>query len=299
MILFCLFSSRLIAQQGVPMEIGEFAGLGGVRLCWQSWKPEGRPKAIVVMMHGGNNYCDMDGYRKLAETLVGAGYGVYSFDQRGYGRSEGERMHMGSWANIRGDFAAFLHFIRIREGNVGIYGMGLSFGALQTLDQAIVSPHLLKGIVVMSVSTISLKVPGAINVAVGVLGSVAPKTKISATPLESFPGAREFLGRQDLWADPLCPDTQTFGNLKELLKRQREIPDDLQYITIPIFHLQGLMDDIALPDETLVERCSSEDKTYKQYSNAEHEMLNSIDREQIINDILDWLERQTGNFVEE
>ena len=63
-VLLCLICRPLAAGQPL-MEIGEFSGLSGIRLCWQSWKPDGRPEAIVVMMHGGNNYGDMDGTEAL------------------------------------------------------------------------------------------------------------------------------------------------------------------------------------------------------------------------------------------
>jgi alpha-beta hydrolase superfamily lysophospholipase len=104
---FILLDMGIFAQE---MEIGEFLGLEGIRLCWQSWRPAEKPKAAVILMHGGNNYSDMDLFRTFAGELNDAGYCVYSFDQRGFGRSEGIRMHMGKWENIRGDYAAFLHF---------------------------------------------------------------------------------------------------------------------------------------------------------------------------------------------
>ncbi|GHT99297.1 hypothetical protein FACS1894142_6720 [Spirochaetia bacterium] len=290
LILFVMINYNLFSQE---MEIGEFLGLEGIRLCWQSWHPAEKPKAVIVLMHGGNNYSDMELFRNFAGELTDAGYCVYSFDQRGFGRSEGIRMHMGKWENIRGDYAAFLHFIRIKEGDeIKIFAIGSSFGALQTLDQGIVSPHLLSGVIVMSVSTIPLKIPFPFNVLLPIAGTLFPKSTISAEPLESFSGAKILLPENNLWADPLCPATQTYGNLKELLKRQKQIPDDLKYLTVPILHLQGEKDTIALIDQTLLEKCSSADKTYHKYPNAEHEMLASIDKEQIVFDIISWLDER-------
>jgi len=275
-------------------DIGEFSGLAGIQLCWQSWHPESQGKAVLVIMHGGNNYCDMPGLNEFAIRLADAGFIVYSYDQRGFGRSEGIRMHMGKWEFIRGDLAAFLHFVNIKEPNIPIYAFGASFGAAQTFDQAIVSPHLLKGIILAAFSTIPLEIPSVSRLMIKVLGKFAPELKMRAEPPESYRGAKQKLKDSNLWADPLCPATMTFGNVHELMKRQRDFASQAHLISLPILHIQGTRDVIAKPDPSFLAKVSSLDRTYKMYD-AEHDIFTSEQTENIIADIIYWLSERVGN----
>jgi alpha-beta hydrolase superfamily lysophospholipase len=204
---------------------------------------------------------------------------------------------MGKWANVRGDYAAFLHFVRIMEPELDIYAAGISFGAIQTLDQAMVSPHLLKGIVAMSVSTIPLELPGAVKIILRLFGGLFPRMKMPSQPQESFPGAEKLMGKTDLRYDPLCPTSSTFGNLKELLDRQNRLKDELKFITLPILHLQGLRDDIAKPDRSLTENCGSDDASYREFENSPHDLLAGPDHEQVIGVIVSWLNERVNKSL--
>ncbi|GHU63385.1 hypothetical protein FACS189418_6570 [Clostridia bacterium] len=271
---------------------GIFSGLEGIRLFWKSFRPSHeKVKAAVILMHGGNNYCDMSAYRNLAQKLVKENFVVYTYDQRGFGRSEGLRMHMGKWANVRGDMAAFLHLVRAKEPNVKIFAVGMSFGALQTLDQAIVSPHLLDGIVLMSISTVAIDIPTYAHTLINVLGKVMPKIKLPAGVHESFHGAKAKMEKKDLWADPLCPAYMTVGNVRELMLRQNRIRKELKFLTIPVLHMQGGQDTVAFVDKTLLKRTSSRDRTYQYYPNATHDML---EEDSVGEDIVLWLNKRVS-----
>lgn len=268
-------------------ESGDFFGLEGVRLCWQSWLPDSmKVKASVVLMHGGNCYGDLPSIRQLASNLSANGYAVYSYDARGFGRSEGKRMHIDNWEQIRSDMTAFLHFVRVKQPNLPIFAYGASFGAAQTLDQAIVSPHLLSGIIIASISTIPLEFP--MKSLMLFMGTYFPNISISAEPQESFPGAKIKMAGSNLCWDPLCPKTMTLGFINKLVIRQSTFKDELKYVTIPVFHMQGALDLIAKPDSSLSEGLSTEDVKYKVYEHSGHDM-SSEDMDMSIIDIINWL----------
>ncbi|HUR61714.1 MAG TPA: alpha/beta fold hydrolase [Candidatus Thermoplasmatota archaeon] len=52
------------------------------------WSPSGAPRAGIVLVHGFNSSAGEFG--TLARTLAEGGFHVLDFDQRGYGRSQGE-----------------------------------------------------------------------------------------------------------------------------------------------------------------------------------------------------------------
>ena len=265
--------------------IGEFLGAGGIRLCMQSWLPESEYKAAIIIMHGGVNYCDMDMYNQLAYTLAEAGFAVYSFDQRGFGRSEGEMMHLASWDAIRGDFAAFIRKVRTLAPGKKIFAYGLSFGAIQTLDQAIVSPHLLSGIIINSFSTQKVThISPVILKVIDVVAMVFPKMRVAAELDQSDSG--------NAWRDPLTPTTMTLATPKNLFKQQQKIAMQLHEIMIPVFHQQGLMDEITLPDRELAAKFEAVDYTYKEYAEMGHSLLAGVEADWVMNDICKWLEER-------
>jgi len=272
--------------------IGEFLGFSGVRLCMQSWKPDGDSAASVILMHGGVNYCDMEMYDKLARKLADSGYAVYSFDQRGFGRSEGKVMHINSWQEHRGDFAAFLHLVHTLETGKKTFAYGLSFGACQVIDQAIVSPHLLDGIIANSFSTLPTNVPPAAGLAINIIGKLFPLMRLPAGLDQALPGAREKMAGTDLWRDPLCPATMTVSFPKKLFKRKNELAGQLHFLTIPVLHQQGLDDTITLPDHSIAEKIGSKDYTYKEYPQMGHGLLDGVHADDVINDICTWLEER-------
>ena len=80
----------------VRHEEGIFDGTDGVRLFEQSWRPEGNPKAVLVIVHGLKDYSGH--YEGAATALARRGYAVHAFDLRGHGRSEGERVFVDAFS---------------------------------------------------------------------------------------------------------------------------------------------------------------------------------------------------------
>src|SRR5262245_59394317 len=85
---------RLRTKNKVGRAVNEdtFAGLGGYHIYFRFWRPEGRPKAVVVISHGFNSHSGQ--YIWVGEQLLANGYAVYALDHRGRGRSDGERFYV-------------------------------------------------------------------------------------------------------------------------------------------------------------------------------------------------------------
>lgn len=260
-------------------EIGTFAGLQGVRLCMQSWKPERdiETRAAVIILHGGDNHCDLPYINRLAEALVDAGYAAYSYDQRGFGRSEGEFMHLDSWLDVRGDLAAFIRYVRIKEPQKKIFLFGASFGSCQAVDQMLVSSDLISGVIACAFSTVPLDVSGVIRKFLNIFGKHAPRKKLPHPSEKAYP-------------DPLIPRSMTFGFLYHLTKRQQELRNELKNITMPVLLQQGAKDQSAKPTSEIGELIGSKDFTRKVYSNSGHEILEGPDAEEAIMDIIKWID---------
>jgi alpha-beta hydrolase superfamily lysophospholipase len=265
-------------------------GFGGIRLCMQSWTNSKQEcKAVVILMHGGNNHCDMDEYKPFIHTLVGNGFAVYSYDQRGHGRSEGERGYFAEWKHIRGDFSSFIRLVHSLQPDKKVFAFGISFGACQVVDQSIFSPHMLDGIIPASFSTIPIKLPTIAKLFMSVFGKASPKLSMPVDGNSAFPGAKEKLSGTELWRDPLCADIITLRFMRGLFGRQLEIAGELKFVTIPVLHIQGLDDTITPPDISIAGKIGTKDYTYKTYPETGHGIFLSEQSGNIIRDICEWL----------
>jgi acylglycerol lipase len=103
-----------------------FVASDGAVLPVRAWLPkEERPKAVIVALHGFNDYSNA--FTLPGRYLSGHGIAVYAYDQRGFGNAPG----WGAWAGAEtyaADLAEFTRQLRKRYGSLPIYVLGESMG---------------------------------------------------------------------------------------------------------------------------------------------------------------------------
>lgn len=103
----------------------------GARLPLTPWLPAGDPRAVVLALHGFNDY-----RRAFAETgafLAERGVAVYAYDQRGFGETAGA----GGWfghARLSADVRLAAGLIREHHPGLPLYLLGESMGAAVALS---------------------------------------------------------------------------------------------------------------------------------------------------------------------
>jgi acylglycerol lipase len=98
----------------------------GAKLPLRVWRSEGPPKAVVLGLHGFNDYSKS--FDHPAKTWTARGITVYAYDQRGFGAAP----HHGLWPGTRamtGDLAATSRLLRERYPGVPLVLVGESMGA--------------------------------------------------------------------------------------------------------------------------------------------------------------------------
>jgi alpha-beta hydrolase superfamily lysophospholipase len=267
---------------------GRFAGVGGVEIYWQAWLPAGEPAAIVLLAHGGAEHGGR--YAWVANALVARGYAVYAPDHRGHGRSSGPRAYVDRLADAGTDLHVVSDLARERHPDAPVFLLGHSMGGLVALDYACRYQEELTGLV-LSAPLAVLKVRPAMRVVSRLLSRLAPRLpvyKIDGTTVSRDP---EVVRAYD--ADPLNHrgplPARTVG---ELAAATRALPLRLRGLRLPILTLYGSGDRLVDPDgSALVEGCSaSEDCTVRRYEGLYHELLNEPEREQVLDDVADWLD---------
>ena len=93
----------------------------GVRLCFQAWEPDGRPRAIVALVHGLGEHVAR--HAPLGLDLVGAGYALMGFDLRGHGRSDGLRGDAPSYEALLKDIDSLMDWVRTSHPGLPILSL--------------------------------------------------------------------------------------------------------------------------------------------------------------------------------
>ena len=89
------------------------AGVGGLQLFAQGWRPEESPKAALAIVHGFGEHSGR--YSNVVNWFVPRGYLVCAFDLRGMGRSPGRRGHVSVWSELVDDVGFFLEWVKKQE----------------------------------------------------------------------------------------------------------------------------------------------------------------------------------------
>lgn len=272
-----------------PQLVGDaLVARDGARLGLSSW-PAADPKAIVLAVHGMNDYGGH--FRDFGAWLAkNAGVTVYAYDQRGFGRSPGFGRWPGGGALV-GDLGAAIAAIRARHGRTPIYVLGHSMGAAILMAAARKAP---------------LDAAGAILVAPGVWGRSRMPLLYRASlnagaalfPEKTLTGERA--GRQstdnipvlrEMMADPYVIKDTRLDSILGVVRAMGRGWDASDEIGGRILFLMGEKDEIIpfKAMEKAAERLCGEVEV-RRYAEGWHLLLRDLQAERVWRDIADWLD---------
>jgi alpha-beta hydrolase superfamily lysophospholipase len=253
----------------------------------------GNPKAVVIMVHGISEHIGR--YEHVADFLSKAGYEVYGLDHRSHGRSEGQpRVHTDTHSRFVEDLKQFYDSIKARHPGSKIFMLGHSMGSLISLQFVLAQPHTLNGLVVTGTATdVSSGVSPMLRNVGNFLNNFFPKMPIGA-PL----GAAALTNDPEMQAKWVA-DTITYKGPtrismgKYILETGEMIQSRAKEITLPIMFMHGESDVIApiSGSRIMYERVRSADKTLHTYPNMQHEIMNEVDRNKVLQTIVDWFDK--------
>jgi len=268
---------------------GWIRGDAGVRIYWQAWLPADGPVAIVVLQHGVAEHGGR--YMQVVRSLVAGGYGVYAFDARGHGRSEGTRASFDRFAQLVDDLDTVLRQVVRWKHELPVFLLGYSLGGAAAVEYALDHQSELAGAIVVGCalgrgSGVS-RLQFALAAALSAVAPRCPVIRLRATDMTSDPAVAR---RYD--EDPLVHhgrlDARFLGEMSAAIRR---LPPEFHRLKLPMLLLHGGADITASPDGSrgLFEGVSSEDKTLRIYEGLRHNVLNEPGNQQVITDITDWL----------
>lgn len=272
-----------------------FVDAQGVTIYTYAWKAA-KPKAIVQLVHGLGEHALR--YEALAQEFVGAGYSVYADDHRGHGKT-GMEQHGGDVAKLgklgpgglRATVAAIRQFTGIvRDENPGlkVAAVGQSWGSLML--QMIVNQHPedFDGVVLTGTAYRTLRDMNS--------GDLNAKHKHLGTT------GNEWLSRDPAVHAAFAEDPLTFyaaaAKLFGLVDGMRLLGRPAKNLAkdFPLLILIGSEDSlggeesIAKLAKAYVERSGLSDVEAIVYPEARHEVFNELNRDEVIADLIAWLD---------
>lgn len=270
---------------------GIFTGAHDLDLYYQAWFPNRSAKAAIALVHGLGEHCDR--YDMMAATLTDAGYALFGFDNQGHGRSKGQRGHVEQWQDYRDNVCAFLATVRDHEPTLPIFILGHSLGGLIVLDYVLSQPvNNLAGVIVSGppIRPVGVAKPYLVAL-VRLFSGLFPRLSLNIG-MGSNTLSRDPEIIQQTQADPLIHSVATLRWGAEAMKAIAYVRQHISALKLPILLIHGEADSIndVSGSEELYRGVAIADKTLKIYPGNYHEPHNDLDRHQVMQDLVTWLD---------
>jgi alpha-beta hydrolase superfamily lysophospholipase len=262
-------------------------GIGGLKIFVRSWRPEGKPRGVVVINHGFKSHSGL--YEWVAEQLVRKALAVYALDMRGHGKSEGEALYVEKFSDYAEDLAKLVALAKVRESGLPTFVLGHSAGGVVACIHALDHQNEIAGLICESFAH---EVPApdfALAVLKGV-GQVAPHAHVLKLKDEDFSRDPAFVERMK--SDPLISKQgYEARTVAELVRADERLKKEFSRITLPVLILHGTSDRAAKPHGSQVfeQAAGSKDKTLKLYDGYFHDLLNDVGKDKVMADITEWI----------
>ena len=260
----------------------------------QGWEPEGKPRAIVCLIHGLGEHTGR--YAHVGKALNDAGYALFGFDLRGHGQTGGARGHFPSLDIVMQDVHQFVEFQRQNNPGLPIFLYGYGLGGLLTLTYAIHHPDGLKGVIIGGVGLRSPILEQKVKVfLVKFLGSFFPGITIP-TGLDAKTISRDPDVVQAYLADPLVQYKTSLGLAKASFTAIDICFARAKEFKPPLLIMHGTSDvrTYSSGSEEFARLASdtNKDVTLKLWNGLYHEMHNEPEQAEVFKVMIDWLDKR-------
>ncbi|MHA1730028.1 MAG: lysophospholipase [Promethearchaeota archaeon] len=292
----------------------------GIEIFVYKWAHDkGEPKAVIQIAHGLAEHAGR--YERVAKVLTSAGYICYADDHRGHGKTGGEKdrgyLGVGGWDKVVNDLKQLNDIIKNENPGIPCFLIGHSWGSFLFQDYIQQWGNDIEGVILSGTNgyTDEEKAKESrelVNKSIKEYGPKKINEKFNEKlfgnfnkPFEPAETAFEWLSRdkeevKKYVEDPLCGFActtnlydQLFYGTEKIWKEENEkkIPTDL-----PMFIISGSEDPVSNMAENLYklidryEEYGIFDISFIIYQGARHEIFNEINRKEVFNDVINWLD---------
>lgn len=263
-------------------------GVKDAKIFTRSWRPQGKPRAVVAIVHGFNSH---SGYFSwVAEQFVADGLAAYALDLRGRGKSSGERFYVDKFADYVSDVVALIAYAKSKEPGLPVFLLGHSAGGVVSCVYALEHQNEIAGLVCESFANEVAAPDFALAVLKGV-SHIAPHAHVYKLNNKDF--SRDPKVVETMNNDPLIAnESQPAQTAAEMVHADERLKKEFSLIKLPVLILHGTADKVTKPDGSrrFYEKAGSADKTLKLYEGHFHDLLNDLGKEDVMADIKGWID---------
>jgi alpha-beta hydrolase superfamily lysophospholipase len=264
----------------------------GTALPLRSWLPEGKPRAVVIAVHGMNDYSHA--FRGLGLQLAQSGIATFAYDQRGFGAGP----HPGVWAGtptLVDDLRQARAILGARYPATPIYILGESMGGAVAMvartgpDPVPDDGTILVAPAVWGRANMNIFEKGAL----WLVAHTVPWFLLSASGLEITPCDNIEILRE-LARDPLVIKETRADAVWGVVNLMDQAYGDAKRMKGPVLMQYGKRDEIIPkePSFEVMRRLHGDDARIAYYENGYHMLLRDLNGSKVIADIAAWIDNR-------
>ncbi|HCQ6142000.1 TPA: lysophospholipase [Clostridioides difficile] len=297
-----------------------FKGEEGLDIYTYKWEDENikKPKAVIQIAHGMAETAQR--YETFAKVLTKNGYIVYINDHRGHGKTAKIIENVGHLAEKEGfrclveDMYTLTNIIKKENEDLPIYLFGHSMGSFASQRYIMDYSNNLSGLILCGSNG---KQGIILNLAHLIINREIKKygRRSKSNKINNLIFGGEIIRRNEKtkfdWLsrdkeqvekyinDPFCGVVCSCGFFYDLVQGLKEIEDKENLkkvpLDIPIYIISGDKDPIGKNGKGVLRlrdryiKLGVKDVTCKLYKDGRHELLNEVNREEVFEDIICWL----------
>jgi alpha-beta hydrolase superfamily lysophospholipase len=274
-------ASREFLERRASMIEATFAGTEG-RVFYRRWDPLGEPKRIVHIVHG---YAEHGGrYGHVAAGLNVDGAVVVADDHIGHGCSDGERGVITDFDHVLDDLHTLSGIVRADHPGLPLVLIGHSMGGLLSARYAERWPNEVAGVAFCG----------------SVIGDWQwARDVITAPDIPHVEFDPEAISRDPAAGDSYASDPLVYhGQYKRPLLVAEvaaldAYADNVEQLTMSVAVFHGTADPFVPYERSVqaVRDMPTDDVTVHLYDDGRHEILNDINKDEVIGDLAAWVRR--------
>lgn len=271
-------------------ETSSFTSFDGCRIAARAWECESQARCRLLMVHGFGEHSGR--YAELVSYLSDLPISIYSFDLRGHGRSEGERVFIDRFETFLEDVTYFRRWVETRntQSHAPHILLGQSLGASIATAVALRNQHQWKALILLSPFFGLAFGHGWMKRLSSMLSWIAPR-KIWANPIRPFYLTHDTESIARYRSDPLIQRRITMHCAEELFRLVDVVNRRAEELFLPLLVLAAGDDKIVSLNKTrqFFERVQSREKKLEIFDGFYHELLHEMNREKPISILKQYL----------
>lgn len=255
----------------------------------QYWQAEST-KAVVVLVHGMGEHSNR--YNHVAKKLTENNFSVVAFDHFGHGKTAGKRGHNPSFEAVLDSVSKTIEKARELFPEKPIFLYGHSMGGNAVINYVLKKRNDLRGVIATSPFLKLAFEPPKIKLAVGkLLQKIAPSITMG-NELDATHISREKAEVDKYINDPLIHSKISPNFSLTFIDTGKWAIDNAGKLKTEMFLLHGTDDKIIDYKGTQEFANNAKNATLKLYEGGYHELHNDLCKEEMLQDIVNWLNSQ-------